>query len=183
MEKVAPLLVKKIGVYASHGVILAALAGAPNTADSREFDVTFVGIHAVELDGRLQLRADFLSTADLRILVRSYPAIPLHSYFCAHEKDYVLLGGPIVYFAGLPLNNHAGDQGALNPVYSFYLSISGTESLGSLPKEMGFDLRRAPEDICFYLTGNYFFQRPLKTKVATIPKSAIESALNEFDSN
>jgi hypothetical protein len=160
-------------------MILAVWAGAPCAAYSRDADITFVGIHAVEQDSRRQLRADFLSSADLRKLAKSYPAISLHAYFCAHKKDNVLLGGPTVYFAGLPLYNHASDQSVLNPVYSFFISISGSESPDSTPKEFGFNLQLAPEDICFHLTGNYFFQRPIKTNVATVPKAAIERALNE----
>jgi hypothetical protein len=141
-----------------------------------------------ELKGRpnrLRLRVNFHSAVDLQSIASRDAIVLLHSYFCLHQKDFAVLSAPTVYSNGRPihtdsLSDHStSGESAGGFTYTFYLNAVRRENRNSKPPQMGFDLRVAPENICFYVTGRSATGVVYTSGTAIIPKEAIVAAIDQ----
>ncbi|HJQ99225.1 MAG TPA: hypothetical protein VJ826_13010 [Candidatus Polarisedimenticolaceae bacterium] len=89
-------------------------------------------------------------------------------------------GGPMgfetssVYWNSADLLHPSNDGGPSEAgPYHFFIDINRTG------KNASYDLRDAPEDICFQIVSAEMFRPSAKTNVVTIPKEAISAALEQ----
>jgi hypothetical protein len=160
-------------------VALAPLASS-NAGRSDATEISFVGVHAVQRVDKVLLRVEFRAITDLREIPNKDAILFLHSFFCSHKNDVAVLNPPTVYLDDLPLRRSYLDPSRKDLVYSFYIFDSRKEHLDAKPIEVGFDLRSAPEDICFYVTGHGSFGTFYRSQIATIPALAISDAFRQL---
>jgi len=108
-------------------------------------------------------------------------------------RSQVSIGPPTVYLQSQPLLQGKWGQATQSEAssspgsreYHFFFNVARRENLKSKPPQRGYDLRRNPEDICFYLTGGNqgWFGFKFKSRVATIPKSEIAEAFRKLDTS
>jgi hypothetical protein len=135
---------------------------------------------------RSLLRVEFRSAKNLWKIAQTDggATISVHSYFCAREKDWTILGVPVLFSQGQEVRKSAAqmDSSNANPgeradVYYVYLNVSRRESLSAIPPEHGFDLREKPEDVCFYITGWLVFPGTFyKSQVIRVSEEVIAAA-------
>ena len=131
------------------------------------------------------LRIEFKSSVDLRAIANRNATVFLHSYFCSHQNDFVVLSGPTVYVDGEAIRaretkteNSADGSPGQEFTYYFYVNALRKESRNSRPPQMGFDLRVTAENICFYVTGSGASGLIYTSSIALIPQEAILAALH-----
>jgi hypothetical protein len=134
---------------------------------------------------RLRLRVNFHSAVNLRAIANGDAIVFLHSYFCLHQNDFAVLSAPTVYSNGRPIQADTMSDHSTSGVagggftYYFYLNAVRRESLNSKPPQVGFDLRVAPENVCFYVTGSGAAGGVYTSGTAIMPKEAIAAAIDQ----
>jgi hypothetical protein len=154
-------------------------------------DLTLLTVRVADADApamqphRLLLRVEFHAAENLLSVAAAGKTVFLHSFFCHRPTEFAVLNGPAVYFDGDVVQAAAYYGKSLSPdaaehaVYYFFIDTHRDASPLSKPAQVGFDLRSAAEDICFYVTGSGELGRSYKSNVATIPKSIIAAAFSE----
>jgi hypothetical protein len=167
---------------------------APRTVESQELDGTtradlgFATKSSSSADRphRLVLRIEFGSAADLQSIANRNAGISSHAYICSHEDQVAVLGGPTVYRNGKAVRTddttHSSDQHAAveDAMYYIFLNISGVSNRESIPKQIGFDLKARPEEICFQVTGSGASGLIYTSGIATVSKQAIVAAFDQL---
>jgi hypothetical protein len=138
---------------------------------------------------RLLLRVEFNSAVDFQAIANRDATVFLHSYFCSHQNDFVVLSAPTIYLKGKPIraDRSAAPSSSAIPgqefTYYFYLNAVRRENRNSKPPQMGFDLRVTPENVCFYVTGSGAAGLIYTSSTAIVPKEAIVAAINQLAPN
>jgi hypothetical protein len=132
---------------------------------------------------RLQLKVEFTSAEDLsRVLREDYYILGTRAYFCNRPNDNAILSFVGIYFRDQPVS---GDVPIVNPTsngpftYSTYMGVARQAVYPSNPPQVSFDLRKDPEDICFYVAGGNTSPFGFRSNVVRVPKEAIAAALQE----
>ena len=143
---------------------------------------------------RLLMRVDFRADVDLAELAyKKNSTVLAISLFCGTDNPDLSIGPPTVYLQGQPLLQGKWGQATQSEAssspgsreYHFFFNVARRENFKSKPPQRGYDLRRNPEDICFYLTGGNpgWLGFKFKSRVATIPKSEIAEAFRKLDTS
>ena len=133
------------------------------------------------------MRVDFRADVDLaKLAYKKNSTVLAISLFCGTDNPDLSIGPPTVYLQGQPLLQGKWGQATQSEAssspgsreYHFFFNVARRENFKSKPPQRGYDLRRNPEDICFYLTGGKpgWFGFKFKSRVATILKSDIAEA-------
>ncbi len=133
------------------------------------------------------MRVDFRADVDLaKLAYKKNSTVLAISLFCGTDNPDLSIGPPTVYLQGQPLLQGKWGQATQSKAssspgsreYHFFFNVARRENFKSKPPQRGYDLRRNPEDICFYLTGGKpgWFGFKFKSRVATILKSDIAEA-------
>ncbi len=133
------------------------------------------------------MRVDFRADVDLaKLAYKKNSTVLAISLFCGTDNPDLSIGPPTVYLQGQPLLQGKWGQATQSKAssspgsreYHFFFNVARRENFKSKPPQRGYDLRRNPEDMCFYLTGGKpgWFGFKFKSRVATILKSDIAEA-------
>jgi hypothetical protein len=108
------------------------------------------------------------------------------TYFCSRPSDFALMALSYVYWRDVRLGER--DSGPIQEsvedlgqpiIYDIFLAVARQAVTPSNPPQISFDLRRLPEDVCFYLRGGNGGPFGFKSNVVTIPKGAIAATLQK----
>ena len=132
---------------------------------------------------QLLFKATFTTGTNLARFVRENGYnLGAHAYFCGQEGEEVFMSFVNVYWRGINVARPGDDpsqeidEGGEQPtIYYFFLGVVRDTPFS--PTERRYDLRRHPEDVCFYLSGG---NAPFgfRSHVVTIPKETIAAALD-----
>jgi hypothetical protein len=140
------------------------------------------GDHSGEKPNRLLLKAQFTSGVNLSEFIQenSY-SLGNEAFLCNRPDHRVILSFPGVYMGNArpgganPLSRATEGKG-IPITYYLFLNPAGDKIVPSFPQVEAFDLRRNPEDICFYLRGGSGWGGYRSNNVV-IPAEAIAAAL------
>lgn len=136
---------------------------------------------------RPTLRIEFTSATNLaRFAAENSWNVGSSAFFCGRQETYSDLSYPYVFWRGTKLHWLEPDQigTALGSgpgsrvAYYFFLDVARERQVPANPPVEAYDLRRAPEDVCFHIRGgNTHVGRGYRSNVVRVPKEAIAVAL------
>lgn len=131
---------------------------------------------------RPTLKIEFSSATNLaRFAVENSWSLGSTAFFCERQKTFSDISFPWVFWRGARLDRLEPDPigTALGSRISYYLfvDVAREKIVPSNPPVEAYDLRQAPEDVCFYLRGgNTGFG--YRSNTVTVSKEAIAAALS-----
>lgn len=138
-----------------------------------------------EKASRPTLKVEFTSATNLaRFAAENAWNVGATVFPCGRRETRSYLSYPYVFWRGARLDRLEPDpigtaSGAGPPIaYYFFVDPALERRTRSEPPVEAYDLRRAPEDVCFHLRGgNTTALRGYRSNVVTVPKEAIAAAL------
>ena len=141
---------------------------------------------------RLLLKIEFTSAMNLsKFVIANGFTLGGRAYFCDRPgtgdrpgHGFIGLSYPSVYWGGVQLGQHEPDpierwgSAISRPItYYFYTDVANAETRWFNERDVGYDLLRRPQDICFYLGGGNNSGFGYQSNTVVISKAAIETAL------
>ena len=138
---------------------------------------------------RLMLKIEFTSATDLSefVIDNSYN-LGSETFLCSRQSVSPPMGYPFVFWNGIRLGTHEPDPikstdtgKAERTVFKYYIfaHIALPKIVPSKPPQEGFDLRKRPAELCFYLRGGNEFGRGYRSNTVVVPKNLVATALQK----
>ena len=131
---------------------------------------------------QLLLRVEFRSALDFQAIANRGTTVVLQPYFCAQPMDVTQPQPPTLYLNGAAIRADnkfkelAGPTPSNDSNYYFFSRIDRGQNNNSDPPDRGFDLRAAPQDICYYVTGRGASGLLFTSSTTMVPKGAVAAA-------
>ena len=126
--------------------------------------------------------AEFRSALDFQAIANRGTTVVLQPYFCAQPMVVTQLQPPTLYLNGAAIRADnkfkelAGPTPSNDSNYYFFSRIDRGQNNNSDPPDRGFDLRAAPQDICYYVTGRGASGLLFTSSTTMVPKGAVAAA-------
>jgi hypothetical protein len=127
----------------------------------------------------LQFKVEFTTRANLSVIMAEGYPLRSNGYFCDRPSDFAILLLGRLYFRDQALGGEVGMIPQTGPfTYATYMGVARDAFVPSKPPQVGYDLRRNAEDVCFYVAGG-IAPAPIgyKSNTVRIPTNVIEAAL------
>jgi hypothetical protein len=130
------------------------------------------------------LRIEFTSATNLaRFAIENAWNVGSWAFFCGRREAFSDLSYPYVFRRGARLDrlepDPIGTVSGPRTTYYFFQDVAREKQVPADPPIEAYDLRRAPEDVCFYLAGGDGAGRGYRSNVVRVPKEAIAAALGK----
>ncbi|WP_143596126.1 hypothetical protein [Tistlia consotensis] len=134
---------------------------------------------------RLLLKIEFTSATNLsQFAMEHLYNLGNTAFLCNRPDDRLTISFSYVFWRGVRLGLQEIDpiqrQDELSSgriTYYIFVNVADKERLQDKPPQAAFDLRRSPENICFYLRGGSESGLGYKSNVVLVPEDAIATAL------
>lgn len=133
------------------------------------------------------LKIEFTTATNLsKFVIENSYNLGNSAFFCDRPNQYVVLSFPDIYWRGNRLGEHETDLvqnygGAIGAPVTYYIFINVARAARpqDKPPQEAFDLRKKPEDVCFYVRGGNGSGRGYRSNTVIISKGLIATALQK----